>query len=407
MKVDNVYDRTGANGGSAATGQRDLCVRCHSYYAFGNSPATTNTYGPKPKGTSGTGGAASTGGPTSGTDVTTEFNPNNASHHAVFARGKNQPITATGSTTGTASYYNQYWPKFTSGTVSVTTGGVATFTNSIPVTTLPGWFIYLGSTSPSQGATSGWYQITSIDSSTSVTIKPAPSAALTARSFMLTAGLGNTFIPPYGPWSILSCTDCHGSTKTDPLGPHASANDWLLKTISTNQAFEWYNGSSVEIITPNSGVNSSTNEWNIICYNCHRRDVYKNNLYPSAPKQNQSRVQHNLMVCSSNGLTYEPSAFMPQGWQVWCRHCHGGDTVGGMHGTNATFQRGANGISAGTPTKRFLNGASWDGYGKPEPHTQGGCYSKAAGYNDNVSNCNKGHNGTGGANFGTATYNYW
>ena len=64
--------------------------------------------------------------------------------------------------------------------------------------------------------------------------------------------------------------------------------------------------------------------------------------------------------------------------------------------------------SSGTPTKRFLNGASWDGYGKPDTSNTGSCFSKSAGYNDNVSNCNKGHDGQPNqTNFGTAYYNYW
>ena len=96
-KVENVYDRTGTIGGNASAGQRDMCVRCHSSFAYGNARPTAQTHGPYP------GGSAPQGsGPTPATDIAAEFNPNNASHHAVYARGKNQPIQANyGNTSST------------------------------------------------------------------------------------------------------------------------------------------------------------------------------------------------------------------------------------------------------------------------------------------------------------------
>ncbi|MCF6281000.1 MAG: hypothetical protein L3J28_02135 [Candidatus Polarisedimenticolaceae bacterium] len=57
--------------------QYQLCMKCHSSYAFGFSPP------PEPEGTPGY---------DSLTDQAKEFNPNNASHHAVVGPGKNDFI---------------------------------------------------------------------------------------------------------------------------------------------------------------------------------------------------------------------------------------------------------------------------------------------------------------------------
>ena len=67
-----------------ATLQGQICVKCHSAYAYGASPPNT----PSGAGNSlaatwvNTAGAA-----TAQSDIASQFNPNNLSHHAVFARG--------------------------------------------------------------------------------------------------------------------------------------------------------------------------------------------------------------------------------------------------------------------------------------------------------------------------------
>ena len=208
-------------------------------------------------------------------------------------------------------------------------------------------------------------------------------------------------MPPFGPWSILRCTDCHGSTKTDPLGPHASANDWLLKDVDTKLSFEWYNG-TLNAITPNSDINMTTNEKNIFCYNCHRRDVYHNNQYLTSANSAQSKVDHNELICVGNGLFLEPQNWLPVGWQIWCKHCHGGDKVGGIHGTNITFTSGRTEMTG--VKKRFLNGASWAGYGYSDTNNPVSCYTIQGG--NNVSSCSGNHNGN--KNSGkNANYSYW
>ncbi|MEW6647353.1 MAG: cytochrome c3 family protein [Pseudomonadota bacterium] len=62
--------------------QHQLCLKCHSYYAFGNSPPL-DPYG-------------LIGGDGLLTDQAKEFNPNNKSYHPVVAQGKNDFIAFDG-----------------------------------------------------------------------------------------------------------------------------------------------------------------------------------------------------------------------------------------------------------------------------------------------------------------------
>lgn len=62
--------------------QHQLCLKCHSYYAFGNNPPL------EPYGLMGGDGLM--------TDQAKEFNPNNASYHPVVAPGKNDFIAFDG-----------------------------------------------------------------------------------------------------------------------------------------------------------------------------------------------------------------------------------------------------------------------------------------------------------------------
>ncbi|MBJ6723113.1 cytochrome c3 family protein [Geomesophilobacter sediminis] len=391
-KIQNVFDNlsTTGLGGSTVAGQRDLCVRCHSSYAFGNVTPMLPSGGP----------AANSNA--RGTDVLDEFNPNNPAHHAVYTRGRNQPIIATGDVAGGKSAYNGHWPAFgsatsssynyhkpalgggndTTKTVSINTSGVVTFNASIPSTVRPGWMIYInganGGAALSQGATKGWFEVATVDSSTQVTVRPKPTASYSNSYFKLTAGLGNNFVPPVGPWAILRCTDCHGSTKTDPVGPHASINSWLIKSLDTSLSFDWFNGSSVVSVTPNTGAVST-----IFCFNCHRRDVYGDaNSYNDntaigtnkIPYRSFTRLAHSGGTGHPDGTSL--TGFFTQDtrlvstsaltWKdVTCRHCHVGDKIGGIHGTNAVASNATAPNNSKGQGKRFLNGASWNGYNMP------------------------------------------
>jgi hypothetical protein len=483
-KVENVFDKKAPYdyGGSADVGQASLCVRCHSYYSFKTAFPTT------PSG-------HADGGTSLETDIVSEFNPNNVAHHAVYARGKNQPhpdgtvitglpedsFTGTyegevvlgggnkdtflctdddvsgisagqtveiasvgysdivasagaaancgttyeiwvdngngtgGATAGAAMRvyspptppynFNPNWPRW-SGTISSadTVTNTVTFTTDMPRTVLPGW-TYIDVDVPSAGDWT-FREVVSVDSPTQVTLKSTPTN--TSGPAKLTSGLGNTFVPPFGPWSILRCSDCHGSTKTDPVGPHASVNTWLLKSMDEDLQFEWYGGgdaTGITIINPRNDrapVDATSGDTiNYFCFNCHRRDVYLDmDGPPSSPdldNANQSRQPHGEYM-DANSNTKDPTTTL---WPQHCRMCHGGDKMGAIHGSNA-----AN-------AKRFLNGSSWGGNMDNVPYrattsAPGTCYADNTATDPDesrVDNCSS--HTTGGTNYGTnATYDY-
>jgi len=270
----------------------------------------------------------------------------------------------------------------------------------MPSNLLPGWFLYIGGTTfPSAGSRT-FYEVTTLIDQQTITVSPAPSNSLSGQSFFLTAGLGNAFVPPFGPWSVLRCTDCHGSTKTDPVGPHASVNRWLLKSLDTTLQFEWYNGSVTTVNPQNNltmGTSSATQpDLTYLCFNCHRRDVYGDDITQAPTNDVQSRVPHTYFYTkdgshvADNGLTV---------WPQHCRLCHGGDKLGGIHGTNITAAQGPNANEG----KRFLNGSSWDGNARPTTSGGGACYT-ANKADPTVDSCGKGHTGT--TYTGNATYDY-
>jgi hypothetical protein len=413
---------------------------------------------------------------TRATDISKEFNPNNMAHHAVYARGKNQPIvagsaakkagtvTSATSTTNTVvtvsgaafdgSYlgkvfmvvsgtgigqvrqitaqssttltmatlnplptstskfvvldaFNPNWPIYNGqnvGSVTVS-GGLLSLSGtglSFPKTVLPGWFIYTVNDNL-------WREVRTVESGTGLMVT-GPDLS-TGSPFILTAGLGNAFVPPFGPWSILRCTDCHGSTKTDPIGPHASVNNWLIKDADTMQ-FYWFTGGAESNVTPvNPGLPTTvTKPKAYFCYNCHRRDVYGDKDMASPANYLQSRQPHaNYLDGDAHTLNEALT-----NWKVHCRMCHGGDRLGGIHGTNLmTTVTPSGSFPSATLSnqqgKRFLNGSAWGTHnlGVKTSTTQatGSCYTVQNAVNPVVDSC--AHNHSGSQGYGTkATYDY-
>ncbi len=376
-----------------AANQRDVCMKCHSYYAFGNTdyPALVS-------------GGPSRGNFTwegTGTDIALEFNPNNLAHHAVYAVGKNQPLPTDGSALDTvpsgrmtlskvtAKFARQLNPQWFgvdpaiwtwAGTAS---GGVVTLTTgTLPNNAMPGWYV----------RTSGgnWYQITQVTDATHFNAAatngnpwdggatPIPDGSIG----MVTAGLGDTFVPPYGPWAQINCSDCHGGTPEDPQGPHVSANRWIMKeadaelrfegmdTIDTAGGHSSYNP-GVKIIKygqisytrPGAAGTVPENDDTellpqYVCYNCHRADVYGtaedegssnsenfsasgplndfNNLYAykEGPRNNKlSRQPHGASVLYGTAHCQIPTQKFGT-WGIFCKNCHLGERMGAVHGTN-------------------------------------------------------------------------
>jgi predicted CxxxxCH...CXXCH cytochrome family protein len=390
-----VYDTGGDVGGM----QYEQCLRCHSYYSFQDAfPVTTSGH--------------ADGSAVLSTDVAYEINPYNKATHAIVEPGVNQPITSTGSYHTMMKYgSSQFW-SYVESTGSITDNGtdatVTGYGTNIPSSALPGW--YAGVT------TDQWYQITEILSSTSFKIAETDgnpwdsgkdyTGVTGSRTIRVTAGLGETFVPPYGPWSIIRCTECHGSTLSDPLGPHASVNKWMLKSLDTSLSFQWFDGTSVVRRDPNNSGAPTTTDLtdstlpNYFCYNCHARDVYydENQLMPADTYALLSRVAHGSSTQRLEGghNAYAGALVNYTYWGVNCRNCHAGEDIGVIHGSN------------GTSSERFLNGASWGGASVDNASvratitTTGSCY--ADGSNPEVNVCSS-H--SGGTSYGTtATYDY-
>jgi len=369
------------------TSQGQVCIKCHSAYAYGASPP--NTPSGLPNSSSSTwsntiGGAVAQG------DKASEFNPNNLAHHAVFARGKNQPLVSSNTVTST---YNPSWPKYTTGTLTATSGSTAVTLagGTWPTTILPGWSIYIGSAAPAQGV-AGWYEVAAVPSGTALTLdRNYTGATGSGKAYMLTAGLGNNFVPPWGPWSTLQCSDCHTSdTTTDPYGPHGSATKWLLRQAVT-QTFAFYDGTSVTAVTNTPSDNNN------LCINCHRRDCYGDYQFEPATSGSglYPRQQHTPDNGNKSSTTVKPK------WGIICMNCHGGARVGGIHGQN--FGQGAGGSAGSYSGKRLLAGAVWYGVTRSTTTTAGQCWTK--GGTDDVSNCGHSHSGTGFQS-GVAKYDY-
>lgn len=182
--------------------QYQLCLKCHSYYAFGSSPPN-DPYGKVVGGIN--------------TDQAKEFNPNNASYHPVVAQGKN-PFIGT------------------------TPGGV-TFNYSSSLIN------------------------------------------------------GNT------PASTMTCAECHSAQPPGvavPKGPHA-APYWPI------------------LYAPWDGNTGRTGTNNHICFQCHKYDVYANDMYTSQPLttgySNGGKNLHAYHVGKKNVPCIACHSAVPHGWK--------------------------------------------------------------------------------------------
>jgi hypothetical protein len=258
------------------------------------------------------------------------------------------------------SEFNANWPVWAPGNnVQSISGNQVVFKTDMPATVLPGWF-YVDKDENSPDWT--FREVVSVDGPRTITLKSTPAGGANTDGG-LTAGLGNTFVPPFGPWSVLRCTDCHGSTKTDPVGPHASVNRWLMKTRDDALKFEWFIGTKTDgspvIATVDPGNQHTIND-QYLCFNCHRRDVYGDIEEtktgnggtdpgdPTLPGNAALSRQRHAQFMDTNANTWQLDSNSTL-WDQHCRMCHGGDKLGAIHGSNSSY------------ALRFLNGASWGG----------------------------------------------
>ena len=279
----------------------NLCLKCHSYWAWGatnagpptgnapwNSPSTTRSF---------TGGAfpATNRGSLPMTNQSWELATNRVAYHPVFGQGKNQPDQA--------GVKNPCWCS--------------------------------GYTCPPAGTGQTGY----------------PDASCTARNGTRTDLTGNdiptlsqNFVPPWRHTSRVTCTDCHeNNSEAAPRGPHGSSRPFVLRALDTTISYARTNLANCTYSTANSCGSGtvSTADPNNMCLNCHRPDVYgwANQTSSVAPLEDFPRQPHSTFNGGDAFSGNQPDS-APNG--IVCMLCHGGarNVVGTIHGSDYTACQG-------------------------------------------------------------------
>jgi predicted CXXCH cytochrome family protein len=267
------------------------------------------------------------------TEVDIEFNPNNYGYHPIFAPGKNQPDPSLNSANWEGNY----------------------------------------------GISGTW-------------TRTGMSGVANDADYV---GLTNTFVPPYGASSLLTCSDCHANDDpSGPQGPHGSTQKWFLKKVDTGITYTRKDGTVVSYGASGGDVNLDlgTNDPNNLCLNCHRADVYgRNDSNGVALAENLSRFDHEDAI--SAGACNQ----VYNSYGISCMNCHGGDAtgveggtgnkLGGIHGSNlgSNPENGGNNVG-----ERLLNGACWEGHKRDTDGSgaiTGSCYTKDS--SDDVNTCTR------------------
>lgn len=412
VAVDVTYSRTGSS-----TYEYEICLKCHSVYAFDDGAPNTPSN--------------NAGGSTAmETDIGQDFNTSQMAIHPVTGLGKNQPGRADQAEMAGGA---NNWPLYTAGTVTATNGSVTVTgsgTNWLNMggsgksTIRPGWLIKFGTETTGGPLNKSWYQVESVLSNTTMTLTGNYAGATGGgKSYKLGAGLGNAFVPPWGPWSRMVCSDCHGNDDDGSRGPHGSARSWILKETTTAVSFDWWDGTSVQTLTPNDEAvgngTAVTVTKEVICFNCHRRDVYGDvgltGATADADNANTTVSPDALMGRVNHDPTGDNNSYSSGNvnkWGIVCMNCHGGDSLGGLHGATRfkgwDYNTAAVGDAANMQFsgKRFLNGAVLVGVKRPATGAPGKFWTKA-GLNypvpDEVNVSNQSLNGANGDN---ANYDY-
>src|SRR3989338_10430133 len=178
--------------------------------------------------------------------------------------------------------------------------------------------------------------------------------------------IGDTvFTDGWSETSYVTCSDCH-YVHGAPTGGNYYTIDYLLRTYNPAGA-------------------GATNEEHVLCFKCHRYDVY----HASGANRTRSRVTHPI---NTNHDVNTDNAFT-----IWCLNCHGGGANGGIHGSNAGVGSGQDYLGL-----HFMNGAAMTGFDYDDGSGGIDCWT-----NNNPTaydlSCASGHSGNKAANY---NFNY-
>lgn len=190
---------------------------------------------------------------------------------------------------------------------------------------------------------------------------------------------------PGGRWGKTSkvyCSDCHGDNAAAPVpaeGVHGASSAAFSAANPVTGKFIL--GTFIDVF------NASAQR--LICYKCHRRDVYGDDGY-NPPNPTLSRMSHPANAGHTLGTR--------NGWGIWCMSCHGGATEGGIHGTNI----GIVGPGLSPVGRHFMNGAAIAAFTEDAGGSNLQCWGKGVNDGVYVLNCT---NHSGGRTTGF-NYNY-
>ncbi|AVX21382.1 doubled CXXCH domain-containing protein [Carboxydocella sporoproducens DSM 16521] len=350
----NASDKVTYSRTDAPKAQWQICLKCHSDYAWDDGDTSTGNVKRGDTGAKAT--VPNTSFPFNTTitntgtgeqpDIGLQFNPGNYAFHPLFEIGLNQP----------PSNANTNW------------------------------------------SSSGFRR-----ASTS-TYKGGDGINYPYSNNITPSGLDHTFVDGWGTKSLVTCTDCHASSDDPPDGPHGSSQKWILRKAeprqvttasngvkSLNQPGAYYN--DAQPFYNSSGGVTDYRKVNNFCVNCHRADVYGDGTGMTAPPNaNLSRFNHGFQTSSDNPI----GKCMASGNKVLgtiyespsCLGCHGGREPGGIHGS--VMGVGSGGTSQ--MGKRFTNGANWVGHTLGQTNGSSvSCWTTST--PDSVAACTKGHSG--------------
>lgn len=284
----------------------NLCLKCHSYWAWGaanagpptgdatwNTPSTTKVW---------VNAYPTAAQPRAMTNQTWEFASNRVAYHPVFDRGKNRPEDKNGPGSGVKN------PCWCSNALGNTTG----YTCPPTATTQIAY--------PDAGCQPAYGTRTDFNS-------------VVENGINMWQTLSQNFVPPWRHTSRITCTDCHeDSSETSSRGPHGSARPFILRTLDTTISYTLNNTTGGYTYNYSTITNTAN-----FCLNCHRADVYgREASVPAAGRPGSfARQPHYTFDGGNSHKASTGTSSTPNG--IICMRCHGGarDYRGSIHGNDA------------------------------------------------------------------------